>query len=144
MSEINQKRQVKGFGRFLDDLVSMSANIVTMTRVVATAGGAISISQASVKTTRSGGLSIQKLYRKGGSKSQDSKEQEYIQHTYYLFNRIAGLADIDLESEMIQWTQISKTEKLVEATGVETDQIYRESDIAKAFKIVVDAMKKRD
>lgn len=144
MSEINQKRKVKGWGGFLDNLVSLGSQIAIMTGVGAPVGSAIQVAQSAGNATRGLGLGIQKLMRRKGNRSQDAKKKEYAEHTKYIFSHLSSLKMPTNIHDSAALKAFGDAEELLEATGVDTALLYFEADTSKKFTMVVEAMGKRD
>lgn len=145
MSEINQKRQVGSWTDIILELISMSADIVTLATSASGLGPAIAQGLKALtggyKAVHGVSKFTQKLYRdhKGTERSSENKHKEYVNHAKFIYQQYANL-----DSDQPDVDEVARLEKYVRATGVNYGLwMATRFNPAEQVKMLVGAMKQR-
>jgi len=160
MYEINRTRKVKGRASAVKSLVKATAKAVGIGAPVV--GIALESAIAAGELLYAGGKLVQKAYRnkrgkgvrnaistsntmeqfkakkKGPDQSTHQKRIEYAQHAKFLFQTLAALPEDPVSQEDL--AKYQHAERYVKSTGVDTEELYAETDPEEQFKLLVKAM----
>ncbi len=143
IAEINQKRKVSGYTDVAKELVSITANVLSLTGVGAAVGVGMTAVSGAATLAHSAGKFVQGHYRNKDygktdvvDKSSKHKHEEYVQHTQHIF-KMLGKAKTKEDAENVL--------AILKATGVNTGLLFAHNgDPTKQAEMIVESMKKRN
>ena len=149
MSEINDKRRTAGYSGVAKEMISFSADVITLSGVGAIVGlamkGAVQaggLAYAGGKAfnnwrkDKAAGANADGLSKSGGvDKSQKQKHREYVKHTKHIFKMLSSAESQEQGNNVLL---------IIKATGVNTAGLFAQNGKPqKQMIMMVEAMKKR-
>lgn len=148
MSEINDKRRTAGYSGVAKEMISMTADVLTLSGVGAIVGLAMKGAVAAGGVAYAGGKALKNWNRNkdagtgdgisksgGVDKSQKQKHKEYVNHTRQIFKMLSSAESPEQGENVLQ---------IIKATGVDTSELFAQNGKPdKQMIMMVEAMKKR-